>query len=330
MHTRVIFKKGKQQSFLSTVKQKSNLSFSELADLCKKHPHTVNDWYHEKTSIPQEAALLLSKISKVPLPKDIEIKEQFWYTSKAGVLGGKSVKTRHKNPGTIEGRSLGGKHSLLTHKMLKTKFKQRKDIRIPKKSKKLAELFGIILGDGGITKHQLTITLDKKTDIIYADYVANLIKNLFDISVAKNHRTTVINVVTSSTNLIDYLLINGLKYGNKVRNQIEVPSWIKQNKNFSLHCVKGLVDTDGCVYLDKHLYKGKLYKHICLDFTNASKPLVDFTWDTFKELGLNPTRYNRSIKLRRVNDVKSYFKYIGSSNKKHNIKFKKFINGEVA
>ncbi len=330
MFQRVIFQKGKQKIFLSSVKKNTHLSFSELANICAKHPHTVNDWYHEKVSMPQEAVLLFSKISKIPIPTNVKIKEQFWYTSKAGKIGGKNVRTRHGNPGTPEGRSLGGKNSIITNQILKTAFKQRKKISIPKKSILLAELFGIILGDGGISKHQLTITLDKTTDKIYADYVQNLIQKLFSIYVAKNYRSSVVNIVASNTNLIEYLLQNELKIGSKVRNQIRTPSWITKNNQFALQCVKGLVDTDGCIYIDKHVYKGKLYKYICLDFTNASKPLLDFVETTLTQIGLTPTRYVRSIKLRKFADVKAYFQYIGSSNEKHNIKFKKFINGEVA
>ncbi len=330
MTERIIFKKGEQHNFLKKVKEKTNLSFSKLANFCQKHPHTVNDWYHEKASIPKEAAIILSQISKIPIPSDIEIRKQFWYTHKAGKIGGKNVITRHGNPGTYISRSLGGKNSVIVNKTLQNNFKQRKIINIPKKDSTLAELFGIILGDGGIAKYQLTITLHRITDKKYAQYVVNLLKNLFVTKVSKNYRKSVVNIVVSSTNLIEYLLENGLKCGSKVKNQIQVPLWIAQNQQFRLQCVRGLVDTDGCVYIDKHIYKGKVYKSLCLDFTNMSVPLLDFVWNTLLELGLKPKKYKKSLKLRRLDDIKLYFEHIGTSNEKHYLKYKKFINGEVA
>lgn len=330
MSFRVAFQKGEQQLFLKKIKEKTELSFLELGKICKKHSRTLNDWYREKNLMPYESVILLSQLSGISIPKNINLKKEFWYTSKGGEIGGKVTQKQNGNPGTREGRILGGKKSIATHKIFNTNFKQRKSILIPKKNNNLAQLFGIILGDGGITSYQLTITLDRTTDIIYADYVVNLIEKIFSISVKKYYRCNVINIVASSKNLIEFLTKNGLKSGSKVKNQVSVPEWIKKNEHFSLECVKGLVDTDGCVYIDKHNYKGKLYQHLCLDFTNVSKPLLDFVWEILMGLGLKPKIYRKSIKLRRLEDIKLYFRVIKSSNDKHNQKFINFFNGEVA
>ncbi len=330
MSERIFFQRGQQQIFLQKVKMKTQLSFLELGKICKKHQHTINDWYHEKCSMPYDIALKLSKISKIPLPKNIQIKNKFWYTSLGGKIGGKVVQAKHGNSGTSEGRSLGGKRSILTHKIRNTAFKQRKNIMIPRENASLAELFGIILGDGGMTAYQLTITLDRITDKPYAKYVLELIEKTFSASTKQYSKKSVINIVTSSKSVIEFLIQKGLKCGSKVKNQIDVPLWIKKNKEFSFECVKGLIDTDGCVYIDKHIYKGKLYKHLCLDFTNVSTPLLDFVWEVFTDLKLKPKLYGKSIKLRRLEDIKVYFRIIKSSNPKHNQKFTKFLNGEIA
>jgi len=49
----------------------------------------------------------------------------------------------------------------------------------------------------------------------------------------------------------------GLVLGNKVKQQIDIPEWIKSNNNFSLACVRGIIDTDGCFYTNSHYINSK-------------------------------------------------------------------------
>jgi hypothetical protein len=91
---------------------------------------------------------------------------------------------------------------------------------IPRENASLAELFGIILGDGGMTAYQLTITLDRITDKPYAKYVLELIEKTFSASTKQYSKKSVINIVTSSKSVIEFLIQKGLKCGSKVKNQI--------------------------------------------------------------------------------------------------------------
>ena len=70
------------------------------------------------------------------------------------------------------------------------------------------------------------------------------------------------------------LISNGLKAGNKVKHQVSVPQWIKENQRFVNRGLKGLFDTDGSISVLKKK------KALLLDFTNASLPLAQ----DFKEL----------------------------------------------
>ncbi|MBM4467703.1 MAG: hypothetical protein FJ014_19490 [Chloroflexi bacterium] len=53
---------------------------------------------------------------------------------------------------------------------------------IPEKSPLLAEFIGIMLGDGSITDHQVTVTLNKTDDAEYANFIRELIGGLFGIA----------------------------------------------------------------------------------------------------------------------------------------------------
>ncbi len=54
----------------------------------------------------------------------------------------------------------------------------RKPILFPSESEELAELIGIIFGDGGINNNwQLVISLNAISDYLYASYISSLTKN---------------------------------------------------------------------------------------------------------------------------------------------------------
>ncbi len=88
-------------------------------------------------------------------------------------LGGLKRIQIYGNPGTIEGRRKGGKKTIsLFHQdkdlAKKAGFIIRKEIKYPAKCVELAELIGVILGDGGLSgNYQLTVSLNSKTDKEY-------------------------------------------------------------------------------------------------------------------------------------------------------------------
>jgi len=329
--SRLLFKKGEQKKFLSSVKTKSGLTFGSLARICDKNAKNLSDWYFEKSTMSYETAVILSKTFLIKIPDNCKIVTDFWYTNKAGMVGGASRIKKYGNPGTPEGRRLGGTISQMAHEKLNTAFRRRQEITKPKQNGELAEFFGILLGDGGISQYQTTITLSNLVDKDYSNWLVNFIDKLFHVQANvrvgdKNN----IQITISRVDLVDFLVKNGLSKGNKVKHQIDIPGWITSNRQLAISCVRGLIDTDGCIYMDKHKYKSKIYHNICLDFTNASQNLLNSTNKILTNLGLEPKKYEKSIKIRKEKNVAKYFKIVGSHNQKHINKFEKFIKGEVA
>lgn len=171
-------------------------------------------------------------------------------------LGALKHNMLYGNPGTLEGRIKGGKATIKKFKQNpdlanKSGFIIRKNIRYPEKSVDLAELFGVILGDGGLPgNHQLIISFNNKTDRAYSLYLNSLLLRLFSINGNIQHRkdNNGADIVVSSSNLVDFLLREGLQFGNKVKNQVGVPAWIRKNPEYAKACVRGLMDTDGSFY----------------------------------------------------------------------------------
>ncbi len=238
----------------------------------------------------------------------------------AAKLGGRRRHELYGNFGTPEGRAKGGRNSGPA---------QRQVIRSPEQSPRLAEAVGIILGDGGVTDHQVSIYLDRKGDDAYSIYVQILFQELFGIPVARRFRENVIIISLSSGNLVAFLAKIGVNSGNKVRRQADIPNWVKENATFARACLRGLMDTDGCVYSDRHLKGEKEYRSLCVAFTNHSQPLLQAAQAILAADGIRYTVTRYDVKIRKRLDVKKFARVIGFSNAKHKRKVEQFF-GEVA
>lgn len=253
-----------------------------------------------------------------------------------GRLGGLARKSLYGNFGTLQGRQKGGLHSLVTHRKRGTGFKMLKSIRRPRYSKDLAEFIGIMLGDGHVGVYQATVTTNVNTDLEHARYVVTLTEKLFGIqariSYRKDSRACV--VVISSREVCDFLKKHGLPHGNKVRDGVRIPEWIVANKLYASRCIRGLFDTDGSVYMDRHFIKGKKYCNLGIAFVNRSAPILTFFKHTLQDMHYHPTQKTTfEVFLRRAAEIDDYFKKVGSSNPKHLARyrdFKKQRNGGVA
>jgi hypothetical protein len=199
----------------------------------------------------------------------------------------------------------------------------------------LVELIGIILGDGHITFNRkkseyLCEIAFNSLEMDYVYYVNELIKCVFDIEpkleVREKDNTTLLRIFKKE--IIQFLLDLGLKAGNKVRNQVEIPFWIKKAhlteknkkkwdliyKYIKTACIRGLLDTDGSIYLSWH--KKKNYLTIGMNFTNASRPLVEDFKILCDSLGLGLSKISKYIS---VKSNKRYIAYSVSTESKRTI-----------
>ena len=239
---------------------------------------------------------------------------------RAGRLGGLARVAIHGNPGTTIGRKLGGLRSLKTHRLRNTGFKMLKRIRHPSQSTGLAELFGILAGDGHVDTYQVTMTTNAKTDFKHAQHTSNLFQRLFHVDAPIKFKKTknACIVIVSSRAICDFLVRNGMIRGNKVTSQLRTPLWIRSRWGYQLAFLRGLFDTDGCVYVDVHKINGRTYNNVGMAFTNRSLPLLADFKGYLERMGLHPTQKTKyTVFLRRERDIQRYFAVVGSSNPKH-------------
>ena len=323
---RAIFPQGKQKAFLLRVKNRTGVTWTNLAQLLKISNRTFTDWKREKFSMSLEAVKILSKKANITVPKNIEIRNPFWYVSKGARVGGIFV---YKKYGRIGGNPEYRKKKWYEWWERKGKFKQHPSLPIkkPEKSEDLAEFIGIVMGDGGISKSQLIITQHHIDDKEYSNFIIELIKKLFCVSPTIHHRLkySVNNILVSRTELVRFCVSLGLPIGNKVKQQIDIPNWIKINKKFLIACTRGLIDTDGCIFTHSYKVNNKIYNYKKLAFSNRSRPLIISVYRFLKKIGLSPriTNDGKDVRIESKSGILKYFRIIGSHNPKHLKKCKK-------
>lgn len=321
---RVVFPSGKQREFLVNTKNSLGLLYIELARLLKISNRTLTDWKREKLSMSLKAVKILAKKTNRKIPKNIEIKDPFWYVYKGAKVGGIAVFRKY---GRIGGDPEYRKKKWYEWWEKEGRYRKHpivgitKPIKKPRLSEPLAEFVGIVMGDGGITERQIIVTLHHKDDKEYSKFVVTLIKKLFNVPVGTYYRKkdSVVNFIISRSELVRYCIEKlGLKSGNKIKQQIDIPDWIKRDKQYAVACVRGLMDTDGCVFTHRYKSKGKWYSYKKLSFTSFSEPLRQSMFNILKNTGLNPRfAQNRDVRLDSVEDMQKYFQFIGSHNPKH-------------
>ena len=188
-------------------------------------------------------------------------------------------------------------------------------ICIPKEyNPDLAELFGIMLGDGHISRFQTTVTLGSK-EYGYVRYVSKLFKTTFGIlGTIHRRKEGHHDVYVNSTTLAKWLLSEGLVM-NKVKEQVDVPKWIMYKPEYMERFLRGFFDTDGCVY--------KLRFGIQVSFCNRSLPLLKSTRNMLVLLGYRVSEISLfNLYLTRRSEVVRFFTEIKPMNAKHVERYK--------
>ena len=324
---RVVFLKGKQRNFINKILSK--ISIKKAAGFCNLSERTIRDWRRERFLMDYNALKILCNKTHFLFPRNIKLKDRYWYAEKGASKGGRALFKKHgKILGDPEHRrkkwrewwEREGKYK--SHTILNLP----KPIKKPNFSKDLAEFVGIMLGDGGITPYQITITLNLKEKKSYGKFIVSLIKKLFNVPVTISDKRTdsSVSLVVSRKKLVDFCIEIGLKIGNKVKQQIDIPNWIKKNNQYKIACLRGLMDTDGCIFTHRYKSRDKWYEYKKILFTSASFPLRQSAFSILKENGLSPRFAVRSdVRIDKMEDVRRYIKIFDSHNPEY---LKKYQN----
>lgn len=197
-------------------------------------------------------------------------------------------------------------------------FKALLPIRSPRFSEELAEFVGIMMGDGTVAPYHIAVTLNTIADKEYIDFVAKLISRLFGVEprIYKRKDCNAADIVVHRKNLVEFCKKIGLKQGNKLKQGLDLPEWTVSNQRFLKACLRGLFDTDGCLFEHSYLVNGKRYSYLKLSFTSRSPTLLDSVRRALSGMGFSAKirKNGYDVKIESMRDVSRFMRIIGTSN----------------
>jgi DNA-binding transcriptional regulator WhiA len=151
-----------------------------------------------------------------------------------------------------------------------------------------AYVIGLALGDGNLSNPnsratRLRITCDKQYPLLIKRIV-NALKLLFPqnkVSIVERKENCL--DISVYSNHLERLLGWQSGQGSKFAQKVAIPEWIKQNSGYKINCLKGLIETDGSIYLDRG------YKTI--QFCTVIPGLALDVLTIMKSLGFSPKIY---------------------------------------
>lgn len=162
-----------------------------------------------------------------------------------------------------------------------------------KKDGNLAELLGVILGDGNICKFPRTEALrivGNSNNPGYVNRYAKIVELVFKKkpSVAKRKDANAYNITIYQKKISKRL---NIPTGSKRDLKIVVPKWILTKEKYICRYLRGLYESDGCYCVHEPTYTHKFI------FTNMNQSLLNVVYNLLKRLGLHPhmTKYNVQI-----------------------------------
>lgn len=197
----------------------------------------------------------------------------------------------------------------------------KKEIKLPRYSGRLAEFVGIMLGDGHISNTQIIISLGTK-ESGYVDHVKRLFSRIFNkqasVSIRKKGYR---DVYFGSVDVVRFFRGMGL-VENKVLSQVGVPRWVDKASQYWRPFLRGLFDTDGSIYKIRFGYQ--------ISFRNRSHRLLQKVRTMLIRMNFSPSRESSdSIYLTRKEDIKRFYREIGSCNPLKVRRLKSWVGTEV-
>lgn len=193
----------------------------------------------------------------------------------------------------------------------------------------LSEFIGIFLGDGSFgTRYQIMISWNHRCEQNYAKHIQDMVRKLFGLEskIRIRERFGSAEIIISSSNLVDHVReLIGIKTGC-AKKSFKLPAWISRNRRCKIGFLRGLFDSEGCVYQHKYYSNHTLYKYIKIAVTNYCDKILSVFQDFLKDLGINAVKYGNRVHIYKEEDTKRFFKLIGSNNNKNIIRFRKFSN----
>ncbi len=306
---RIKLKKWQQRGLILNAAKKTS-SIKQLSIKIKVPYSTLKKYAQEVFLLPENVFKKLIGLSSI---KEEELEITYLSNNWGKIIGGK------KGMETIQKKYPEKILEWRKKAIRKSHLNNAKKIKIPPLNEKLAELVGVYLGDGTLTKYFIRISGDCRYDIPYFKYLSEVIYELFSInpSIRKEKNRNTLYLTILSKNVCSFLNKNfGLRYGHKIKNKTCIPKKILEDEKLSIACFRGLIDTDGSISR-----RGRRGGQFCIQFTSHNKELLKQVHEIGKKIEVFTFGDKTGSGTNKQENILKFFKIVGSSNLRHIVRF---------
>ena len=193
----------------------------------------------------------------------------------------------------------------------------------------ICELIGAFIGDGYLTNSGKTYTFgisgNRQLDEDYLkNRVKSLIKRNFPFTEPRLHYRSDENTLmlrVNSKRFYEFFVSLGFKKGKKSKT-VKIPEVITENDSYMNATIRGIFDTDGCVFFDKRASYKKPYPRVTLQMVSPGliKQLQTYLSKHFMVYSHDYHRYGEyrgCVEIYGSRQLESFLKKIGLSNRRH-------------
>ncbi len=193
----------------------------------------------------------------------------------------------------------------------------------------ICELIGTFIGDGYLTNsgrnYTFGISGNKQLDEDYLkNYIKPLIKRNFPFTEPRLHYRSDENTLmlrVNSKRFYNFFVSLGFNRGKKSKT-VTIPEIISENDIFMAATIRGIFDTDGCIFFDKRPRYKKPYPRVTLQMTSR-KLIKQLQTYLSKEFMIYSREYRRHgeyrgcVEIYGSSQLERFLKKIGLSNRRH-------------
>ena len=174
------------------------------------------------------------------------------------------------------------------------------------KNEDLAELIGVILGDGHIYKFPRTEELSIFSNSNNPGFIkrySNLVHKIFNHKPAiTNHGgKNCIRIRIYQKNIASRL---NIPYSPRKLLHIKIPIWILKKNKFIVKYLRGLYEAEGCYCIHKPTSTYKVF------FSNANISILNNVFQLVKKLGFHPHKDTLRVQISRKKEVFEFLNLI--------------------
>lgn len=195
-----------------------------------------------------------------------------------------------------------------------------KQISFPNLNRGLAEILGILNGDGHLSKINGEISvIGNLKEYPYFKYLKSKFEKTFKINFKIEKFPHCFKLRTYSKQLVHFLnFAYGLPIGKKI-GKLKIPPQILKNKNFIFFYIRGLFDTDGTIYIRRK-------KDVVLEISSGDPFFLNEIYLVLLNIGFKTSLGKNHLAIYKKDEIVRFFKEVKPANQKHLKKYSLYFN----